>query len=82
MKREIIPIQQTNKPILSNYINIEAQPIAEFIYFNWTLYNEDTYVNNGSFIISGELADIYNSDTEFMWEYVGVQLKLTYVEYE
>jgi hypothetical protein len=79
MKREILPIQQTNEPILSNYMHIEAQPIAEFIYFNWTLYNDDSYVNNGSFIISGEDIDLYNADTEFMWEYVGVQLKLTYV---
>jgi hypothetical protein len=79
MKREILPIQQTQKPILSNYINIEAQPIADVIYFNWTLYNDDAYVNNGSFIIFGEDIDLYNADNEFMWEYVGVQLKLTYV---
>ncbi len=79
MKREILPIQQTQKPILSNYIDIVAQPIADLIYFNWTLYNNDTYVNNGGFIIYGEDIDLYNADNEFMWEYVGVQLKLTYV---
>lgn len=77
--REILPIQQTNQPILSNYIDIEAQPIGDVIYFNWTLYNNTTYVNNGSFIIYGEDIDLYNANNEFMWEYVGVQLKLTYI---
>jgi hypothetical protein len=78
--REIIPIQQTDNPILANYINIIATSVGDVIYFNWTLYNDDTYVNNGSFIIFGEDIELYNADTEFMWEYVGVQLKLTYIE--
>lgn len=80
--REIIPIQQTSQPILANYINIIATSVGDVIYFKWTLYNEDTYVNNGSFCITGEDIELYNADTEFMWEYVGVQLKLTYIEYE
>jgi hypothetical protein len=79
MKREIIPIQQTNEPILANYVDITTDIREDSIYFNWTLYNEDTYINDGKIGIGGEDIDLYNADNEFMWQYVGIQLKLTYI---
>lgn len=80
--REILPIQQTNKPILANYINIVPQIVGDVIYFNWTLYNNSEYVNNGNFCIFGEDIDLYNNNEDWMYDYVGLQLKLTYIEYE
>jgi transposase len=80
MKREIIPIQQTNEPILANYVDITADIREDVIYLNWTLYNnEDTYVNDGKYGIGGEDIELYNADTEFMWEYVATRLSINYI---
>jgi hypothetical protein len=76
--RKIVEIQQTNEPILANFIHIEPQTVGDVIYFNWVLYNDNTYINNGNFIIFGENIDLYNSDEDWMYNYVGTQLNLVY----
>lgn len=79
MKKEIIPIQQTNEPILANYISLEPQPVADVIYLNWTLYDNENYVNNGTFCICNDDLELYNADNNFMFKYVATNLGVTYI---
>jgi hypothetical protein len=79
--RQITPIQQTNDPILANYINIEPLTVGETIYFKWFLYNwdletEPIYVNNGSVNIFGEQIEEYNNDEDWMYNYVASQINI------
>jgi len=79
MKKEIIPTQQTNELVLANYISVEPQPVADVIYLNWTLYNNEKYVNNGTFCLCNDDLELYNNDNNVMWEYVATRLSINYI---
>jgi hypothetical protein len=81
---QIEPVQQTNQPILANYISSFPQPVGDVIYFNWTLYNWDLetdpiYVNNGAVNIFGDLIEEYNNDEDWMYNYVASQINVNLI---
>jgi hypothetical protein len=78
--RPIIPIQQTNEPVLANAITITPETVGDVVYFNWTLFADSLYINNGSISIYGETIDEYNNNEDWSYSYVAVVLSIEYTE--
>lgn len=77
--RAITPVQQTNEPILSNFISITPSAEGDVIYFRWTLFHDSLYVNNGSMVIHSDDLVLYNNDEDWMYDYVAKELGLTFI---